>query len=254
MIDFHCHILAGIDDGPENSAGSVAIAGILSRTGFTGVHCTPHMIRGIYDNDPRDVRQRVSRLEEILRSESIPLKLTPAAEYYFDEYLAEILADPLPVANRHILVEAPPYTTFDVVAALAQSVLARGLTPLIAHPERSRILSGQSANDAGMLSSLSLFFGQAGAATKRDIPPFIESLRKKGCRFQGNLGSLAGIYGDKVRSRALTLTEHGVYSCFGSDAHRPEGLEDILQKGIETLRKIAGPENAAKLLRGDCLC
>jgi len=253
MIDFHCHILAGIDDGPENSAGSVAIAGILSRTGFTEVHCTPHMIRGVYDNDSLDVRQRVSRLEEILQNESIPLKLTPAAEYYFDEYLAGMLADPLPVAGRHILVEAAPHTTFDIVAALAGSVLARGLTPLIAHPERSGILSGHPANVPGILSSLSLFLGQDGAPTKRDIPPFIESLRKKGCRFQGNLGSLAGIYGDKVRSRALTLTEHGVYSCFGSDAHRPEGLEEVLHKGIETLQKTVGTTAAAALLHAEHL-
>jgi protein-tyrosine phosphatase len=61
--------------------------------------------------------------------------------------------------------------------------------------------------------------------------PAIDELHTQGCLLQGNLGSLAGRYGPEVRRRALYLLHAGLYTHFGSDAHRLDGLEGMVQGG-----------------------
>ncbi len=46
MIDWHSHILPGIDDGSPDMEQSLAMAAALSAAGFTTVYCTPHLMRG----------------------------------------------------------------------------------------------------------------------------------------------------------------------------------------------------------------
>lgn len=253
MIDFHCHILAATDDGAPDSAASLAIAGILARAGFSEIHCTPHMIRGAYDNSPTDIRNRVKLLQKLLRETSLQIKLSPGAEYYFDEYLPDFLIDPLPLAGRHILVESPLQTTWPVIAAQVDFIVSKGFTPLIAHPERTPLFSANLSTETGkrgILSALSVFFRQDKDAPGNGV---IDHLRQKGCRFQGNLGSFAGIYGERVRTNALSLLDQGIYNCLGSDAHRHDGLEKTLKKGVAAVQSRIGTEAAAKLLRGELL-
>jgi protein-tyrosine phosphatase len=253
LIDFHCHILAATDDGPADNAGALAIAAVLARVGFTRVHCTPHLLRGAYDHPADEIRARVSRLGMLVEEKALRLHLAPGAEYYFDEYLPEFLADPLPLAGTHILVEAPHQASWPVVSALADHILAKGLTPLIAHPERTPLFNPVENGRRGLLSALPALFRQTDATAVPTVAPALASLREKGCRFQGNLGSFAGIYGERVRQHALTLLDQGIYSCLGSDAHRPDGLEKTLLKGIATVQGRIGTETAAKLLAGELL-
>jgi protein-tyrosine phosphatase len=256
LIDFHCHILAGIDDGPADAAGSAAIARILARAGFTQLHCTPHLLKGVYDNNPAEIRSRVQLLRRLLSENSVPLQLLPGAEYCFDEYLPNLLVDPLPLAGANILVEAPLHTTFAVINELAGMILAKGFTPLIAHPERTPLFSATGSDDngkQGLLSALSGLFSRAEPPVPPGLNHALAALAGKGCRFQGNLGSFAGIYGEKIRGKALAFLDLGLYSCLGSDAHSPDGLEETLSKGIEVVQNRVGMETAARLLQGELL-
>ena len=62
MIDWHSHILPGIDDGPAEIGQSLAMASALSVAGFTTVYCTPHLIRGCYEAGNDEVRLGVAEL------------------------------------------------------------------------------------------------------------------------------------------------------------------------------------------------
>ena len=138
MIDWHSHILPGVDDGPADIEESVAIAEALAAGGFTEVYCTPHQMRGCYETGNDEVRWGVARLQERLYASGIPITLRIGREYCLDEYLQDALEDPLTLGDsRLLLVEILPHSTADMVSRLLYDVVRAGFTPVVAHPERS---------------------------------------------------------------------------------------------------------------------
>lgn len=237
MIDWHSHILPGIDDGPEHIGQSVVMASALSAAGFTTVYCTPHLMRGCYDAGNEIVRLGVAVLQERLDSSGIPLSLQPGREYCLDEYLLESLEDPLPLGDsRLILIELLPHITADMARSLLYSVVRSGFTPVIAHPERCRLLEPPVRKQGGWVffdAFTSILSGNRCGTLKSSVPdgtgnPLLDYLRDLGCGFQGNLGSFSGFYGRHVRNVAEVMKKLGVYDRFGSDLHAPEQAGVIL--------------------------
>jgi len=261
MIDFHSHILPGLDDGAPNLADSLAMARILAEAGFCRVHATPHAIPGSWEASPVRVRAAVEELSEALEREGIPLLVSAGAEYYCDEFLPARLDDPLPLGDTSlVLMEAPLQATPQLLSHTAFQVRRKGFTPLIAHPERCAILAPERKREAprSLLGSV-LQFAQARFSTQNQklktknsafpeatLP---EMLRSMGCRFQGNIGSFAGLYGERVRRRALRHLRDGLYDCLGSDAHSSRGLSDWLPRGLAEIRGAVGEEGLADLLK-----
>ena len=255
IIDCHCHLLPQTDDGAVDGAASLEMATILANAGFTDVCCTPHLIKGVYETEPRVVRARIARLQELLDRAAIRLQLHPGAEYYFDEYLPISLDEPLPLASGCILAEAPPQASSPVIEALVATIIARGFTPLIAHPERTPLFATpiESPDLYSFFAPVTKIFSKAEAVPKSVVSPALRVLLSMGCRLQGNIGSFAGIYGERARSNALALLDEGLYSCLGSDAHRSEQLTETLQAGLTVVRNRMGIDSAAKLLSGELL-
>lgn len=238
MIDWHCHMLPGVDDGAAEIEHSLAMAASLAAAGFTDVYCTPHLIRGCYEAGNDQVRQGVAVLQARLDMAGISLSLRPGREYCLDEYLLTFLEDPLPLGDsRQILVEIPPHITADMVRQLSYGVVRSGYTPVIAHPERCRLLEPTAGRAArrGILGTLeSLIAGGGSGRQNHDQSgttgnPLLDYLRDLGCFFQGNLGSFTGFYGRQVKSVAEALRSSGVYDRYGSDLHAPEQAGRLLQ-------------------------
>ena len=237
MIDWHSHILPGIDDGPDDIEQSVAMAAALAAAGFTTVYCTPHLMRGCYEAGNNDVRQGVAALQERLERNNIPLTLRPGREYCLDEYLLTYLQDPLPLGDsRLILVEIPPRITADMVRQLMYAVIRSGFVPVIAHPERCHLLEPvtRRATGRGIMSVLKnvISGGDRNSTDEQSTASgnlLLDYLRDLGCSFQGNLGSFTGFYGRQVQSVAEALRSRGVYDRYGSDLHAPEQATRILQ-------------------------
>lgn len=235
--DYHCHILPGIDDGAANLAESLAMARKLSAAGFTTICCTPHLIKGAYERSAAEIRARVEQLQGELTAHALPLQLLAGAEYYLDEYLLTLLEDPLPLGDSGLLlVEIPVLTPGALAEETCQRIIASGYTPLIAHPERCNLLNLEPAppgNKNFWSSLVATHFTTANSKPKDQNSKLLSCLSEMGCKFQGNIGSFSGIYGEKVRRRANAFLQAGLYSHFGSDAHHAEHLEDFLQKGLQ---------------------
>jgi len=248
MIDWHSHILPGVDDGPSDIEQSVALAEALATGGFTEVYCTPHLMRGCYEAGNDEVRWSMARLQERLDTGGIPITLRGGREYCLDEYLREALEDPLPLGDsRQILVELLPHSTADMVRRLLYDVVRAGFTPVIAHPERSPLLASPPPRNGngGILGSLRhLFPGRGNGDTVRGPGgnghgermqenaaenPLLAYLRDLGCSFQGNLGSFSGFYGGQVKATAESMRAAGLYDRYGSDLHTPEQTKIVLQ-------------------------
>ena len=238
MIDWHCHILPGVDDGSRNIEQSLAMAGFLATHGFTEVHCTPHLIRGCFEASNADVRLRIKELQQLVSANNIPLTLLAGREYFLDEYLLTYLEEPLPLGDsRQILVEIPPRTTDDMVRQVLYQVVRSGFTPVIAHPERCHLLELKSEPTAsrGFFASIKrTLTGARDSSQYQELSDstgnlLLDYLRDLGCCFQGNLGSFNGFYGGQVKAIAETMKLKGIYDRYGSDLHIPEHADRILQ-------------------------
>jgi len=248
MTDYHCHLLPALDDGATDLQESLAMARILSAFGFSTVHCTPHRITGCYENDPPRVSQTTRSLQRKLDEAGILLRLIPGGEHYLDEFLSDQLPGaPAFGPSRYLLVEVPFRSGSEMLQPMVASFLQHGLTPLIAHPERCRAFE-PLVREQGLRGALSFVLGKQKPEDLEGSP--IPSLQESGCRFQGNLGSFAGLYGSEVKERALLFLQKGVYSCLGSDAHRSEHLEEMLDAGSAAVVAEVGEKVASALLRG----
>ena len=247
MIDWHSHILPGVDDGPTDIEQSVVLAAALAAGGFTEVYCTPHLVRGIHEAGNDEVRWGVEKLQDRLNTDGIPITLRSGREYCLDEYLQEALEDPLPLGDsRLLLVELLPHSTADMVRRLVYDVVRAGFTPVIAHPERSPLLAspGPSNGNGGILGSLRHLFPGRGNGHTVHAPggnvhgeraqenaaenPLLSYLRDLGCSFQGNLGSFSGFYGGPVKATAESMRGAGLYDRYGSDLHTLEQAKVVL--------------------------
>ena len=237
MIDWHCHILPAIDDGPETLAESLEMARILAAVGFRQVHCTPHAILGRFDNRPSQVRKATVLLQKELDATGIPLSLSPGMEYYLDEYFPVLLERPQTLGDsRMLLVEIPSQASAELVLDNIERILQRGYVPLLAHPERSALLYREGSPLKGLLQRLLVL--PSGPATGDEdsiVAALWMELQDKGSLFQGNLPSLSGYYGRRVQRRAESHLEGGLYHCFGSDGHGAESLQAQLLPALQAL-------------------
>lgn len=237
IIDWHSHILPGLDDGSPDIDHSLVMARLLAAHGFTTVYCTPHMIRGHFEAGNDQVLQAVSELQGLVTANGIPLTLLPGREYYLDEYLLHHLEDPLPLGDsKLILVEIPATTAPDTVQQLFYAIVRAGFAPVVAHPERCPLLTPgrRQAEKGGLWGRVGRFL--PGGGRQETLPragggsgnQLLDYLRDLGCSFQGNLGSFNGFYGDRAKSSAEAFRSLGIYDRYGSDLHATEHAQRIL--------------------------
>lgn len=196
MIDTHCHLVPGVDDGARAVGDAVAMARLFTESGVTAVVCTPHL-----SSDFRATTEQVSRgldrLRVALDDLDVPLELHLGTEFTTIRVRGATTSElaERAIGGRHILFELVPRTgRADALAAL-EAVHAAGLQAIVAHPERS-------------------------VEVQRD-PSIIEELRAGGALIQVVGPSLLGRVSDAVRTSAWGLLESGLADLVGSDAHRP---------------------------------
>lgn len=257
MIDYHSHILPGLDDGAADLDEAVAIARRLAEFGFSQIFCTPHQIKGCYDTSGGDVRKKTEELRGHLKGFGINLVLKPGSEYYLDEYLLKGLKDCVTFQDsQFLLVEISSQMTAEFVQEACYRIRCRGYIPVIAHPERCRVLELPRLSKSGLVERCEVpgkrckGLSNVEWGTLNDPSNTVISyLLDIGCRFQGNIGSFAGIYGERVRGRAIAYLRGGIYSCLGSDAHNSRNLGEWLGKGLHEIEWDIGTDGLRDLLK-----
>ena len=226
-VDAHCHLLPGVDDGAASAEEALSIIRGQQALGLRGAICTPHIMARYPQNTPDHLRQVFADFQSIVN-----FRLHLAAEYMLDEAFPRHLASGdlltidasliCPTASektshstskiqnpkssigqstqQFLLVELPQYLLPPGWQDMLDSILAAGHTPLLAHPERYlRILEEGD----------------------------LRALVARGIALQGNLGSLTGYYGSRVKAIAQSLHADGLYTTWGTDAHSPGMLKSL---------------------------
>ena len=195
MIDLHCHILPGLDDGPSNLDFSVAMGRAAVAAGIYVAVATPH-VRADHPTEPAAITAAVAEVNRALSAENVELHILRGAEVSLakaadldDPTLAELCLG----SGRYLLVECP-YRSSDVdVEGILGDLHARGFTPVLAHPERCPLFQRE--------------------------PTRLTRLVNGGALCSITAVSLAGGFGQTVRAFAIDLLCDGLVHNVASDAH-----------------------------------
>jgi protein-tyrosine phosphatase len=227
MIDLHCHLLPGIDDGPETLEEALEMARIAVANGITAAHVTPHLHPGRWENDLAKIAAAVENYRAALATAGIALELGFAAEVRLDyEILPLIEAGRVPFLGtldgyRVMLLEFPHSHVPVGADKFTAWLLARNIRPMIAHPERNKDLM-------------------------RD-PSRLEPFVKEGCLLQVTADAVSGGFGPLCAQRAREFLERGWVSVIASDAHDTAERPPRIAPGRDAAAKIVGEEEARRL-------
>lgn len=211
MIDLHCHILPGIDDGAADLEDALEMGRQALADGIRTVCATPH-IRHDHDVRITELEDRALALEAALRERDVPVAIVPAgevAETIVDQ-LDEPELDRVALGGRWVLLEPAPGPLGDSLHGACERLAARGRRAVIAHPERH-------------LAS--------------DLPERLAALIAEGALVQFTADHLAedGPLGEGMRE----LAGRGLVHVLGSDAHSSRAGRSVrLSHGFERLRRI----------------
>jgi protein-tyrosine phosphatase len=139
VIDLHCHILAGIDDGAADIDVSVAMARAFVADGVTVVACTPHILPGLYHNTGPGILAAIDQLRFALTLADVPLQLVAGADVHMAPNLVGGLRSGhlLSLAGtRYVLIEPPHHVMPLRIEDAFFDLLSCGYVPILTHPER----------------------------------------------------------------------------------------------------------------------
>jgi len=228
MIDLHCHLLPGIDDGPKDMAAAVALARQAVADGITHAIVTPHIHHGRWENTIAGIAEALSEFRAELLAANVPLTMAAAGEIRIGpEILSMLPANELPFLGVYndkkvMLLELPhshiPPGTDKIVAWL----LKQNVLPMIAHPERNKDILRKFEK--------------------------VEPLIDLGCLFQVTAGSVCGQFGEGAQERAEQLLDRGVVTVLATDAHHVDRRPANLRAGRDAAALIVGAEAADSLV------
>lgn len=216
MIDIHCHLLSGVDDGAVDLAESIEMAEKAVSDGIQTIVVTPHHGNGVYTQSRADIAGRVAALQEVLEGLCIPLTLHPGMEEHFRPTLIEEAQAgtlcPLGTSGNYVLVEFPFLTIPDGAEDMFFHLQMAGYTVILAHPERNVVLQNQMER--------------------------LYRLVHIGCLTQITEMSLTGELGERAMQCAHRMVQHRLAHILASDAHSADSRFPRLSEGVEIVKRL----------------
>jgi len=225
--DLHCHLLPGVDDGPETMAESVAYAAAAAAAGTRTIVATPH----VELVDVTELPERVRELRAELDAAGIALdvrcggELKPFSIPSLSDAELDLIAHGPPDA-RWLLYEVPFHGPDEEFVAGARELRERGFGLLLAHPERS-----DGITESGDLA-------------------IVESLVRDGALVAANTGPLLGREGSGRRRAAELLLRRGLPAVVATDAHAP-ARPYTLAMAAEAVERVTGRADLARRLAAE---
>ncbi len=223
MVDIHCHLLPGVDDGAKSWEISEEMCRIAAADGVQHIVCTPHA----NDEYVYDRGQHEERLQQLRERVGGKIQLSLGCDFHFSfDNIQEALVTPekfVISGSDYLLVE---FSDFSISPAMNDALLrflSLGITPVITHPERNMVIQRQ--------------------------PEFVLKLAEQGCVIQVTANSLTGHWGGQAKKLALWLLERDAVHVIASDAHDTRHRPPILSKAKAAITDLYGAELATALVQ-----
>lgn len=227
MVDIHCHILPGLDDGAPTLETAVQMAEIAIADGVTHIVGTPHA-NARYQFDPDLIRRRRDELQAAVGER---LLLATGCDFHLSfENLEQIQAEPDRFTinqKRYLLVEFAEFSIPPQMDDTLHHLQLLGLLPIITHPERNRLI--------------------------RSHPERLRGWLHQGCYVQVTAQALLGQFGDSARKYVEEWLDEEMIHFVASDAHDTEHRPPLLAKAYKTVASRCGLPRAEALFRDNPL-
>lgn len=222
MIDLHCHILPGIDDGAQSLEDSLAMAHMAVAEGITHILVTPHHKNGVFINEKNEINQKLIELQNEFDLREIPISLFPGQEVRINGELMEEIADGkiqfIDEEDQYLLIEFPTMSVPAYSENLFFELSKKGIIPIIVHPERNQV-----------------FMDNPNA-----LKPFIE----RGALAQLTAGSYLGKFGKKIQKVSKQMLEANLVHFIASDAHNTASRSFLMKAAYDKLGQDFGNRKA----------
>lgn len=195
MIDIHCHILPGMDDGAKNIEDSLIMAKQAAKEGIHTIIATPHL-NNHYDNRKPLIISKVNELNQALIENGIDVKILPGQEpRIYGEIIEDFDRNEIQTLNnsQYQFIEFPSSHVPRYTERLLFDIQVKGLTPIIVHPERNSEII--------------------------ERPEILYNLVEKGALTQVTASSLSGYFGKNIKNFSIQLIESNLTHFIASDAH-----------------------------------
>ena len=222
MVDLHCHILPGVDDGSFDMQETVEILKKAKLAGFDTICFTPHYMEPQYLKNKWQNQQILNQVEMKLREEHIVMNLFLGNEVFICDKMIDLLENgeiTTLADSQYLLIELPMYQELseEVARKMIEPLLQKGIKVVIAHPERYRYIQKNP---------------------KKILEYFDENVI-----FQSNYGSLMGAYGKEAQKTIKQLLKNKIIDYFATDTHHlSRCFYDKIQKAQGKLLEIVDGE------------
>jgi protein-tyrosine phosphatase len=224
LVDIHCHLLPGIDDGAANWDETLAMARLSVAEGVETIVCTPHQLGAFAHNRGDEVRALTARVGEYLAEQGVPLNVLPGGDVRIEDGMIDGLTrgDVLTLGDhrRHVLLELPHELYFPLERLLEQ-LTKRGMVGILSHPERNQGLQRQ--------------------------PQLIGPLVDAGCLMQLTAGSLTGGFGPDIQRFSESLLSEGLVHFVSTDAHSSKSRRPRMRKAFDRIVELTDWDTAVDL-------
>jgi protein-tyrosine phosphatase len=238
LIDLHCHILPGVDDGAKDLPMALDMAREAVKQNITHILLTPHHMDGMYTNHKADVIRKTAAFQQELDVAGIPLTVFPGQEVHLTGELLDAIDNDdilfMDEGGKYLLLELPHSGIPEYTETVIFELLARGIIPVIAHPERNH---GFQKN-----------------------PDRLYDFVEMGCLTQLTSSSYLGVFGEKVEQLTQKIIDARLGFVFSSDAHNFEGRRFLMQDAFNKLTKETTDRkaelfnyNAKSIVNGDSI-
>ncbi len=202
MIDIHCHLLPGVDDGPADEATAIAMCRLAAQHGTTDLVATPHAnARFAYSPEGNEEKRR--QLQAAVGPEP---RLHRGCDFRLEyDNIEAALAQPSRFTingHRYLLVEFSDLVISEGTSQVFARLRQAGVTPIITHPERNALL--------------------------RDHQSRLAAWVRRGCLIQITGHSLLGSFGGRSRQAAIALINASLAHIIASDGHDLEHRPPVL--------------------------
>jgi protein-tyrosine phosphatase len=223
IVDIHCHVLAGLDDGPQSLEESLSMCRRALELGVVHIVATPHLPwLGEYQTD--QVVSTYNLLRESLKKENLPLELSLGADIRISWDLVERLKSKSVftiAGSRYFLLELDDFTLPATLEDFIAKCNKDNFYPVLTHPERNVLLRADYEK--------------------------IKALAKLPLLIQVSSCSLTATMGNAVKKAALDWLNLGLVDIIASDAHALNMRLEEFRGGLEIAEKLIGPQQLRKL-------
>lgn len=222
MVDIHCHILPGIDDGSASWEMTAAMCHMAARDGITHIVATPHC-DGNFEYDRDHFTDMLATLSEVADG---GLTFSIGCDFHLSPHnLTDALASPQRFAigdTQYLLLEFDHYGIPANAGEQLLAVISRGMVPIVTHPERNAFLMTH--------------------------PETVLQFVEEGCLVQVTANAFTGFWGPKSKKAAEWLLRRQAIHVVATDAHNLELRPPVLSVARNRVAALAGAETAEALV------